>query len=76
MIKALVRPVSSHGAYSQLLSYMPNSLSLVILRVIRFMYDTFDNTYQATIGIDFLSKTLYLDDRTVMLQLWDMAGQV
>ncbi len=29
------------------------------------MYDTFDNTYQATIGIDFLSKTMYLEDRTV-----------
>lgn len=40
------------------------------------MYDTFDNTYQATIGIDFLSKTLYLEDRTVRLQLWDTAGQV
>src|SRR5947199_71827 len=37
----------------------------------RFMYDTFDNTYQATIGIDFLSKTMYLEDRTVRLQLWD-----
>jgi Ras-related protein Rab-6A len=24
--------------------------------ITRFMYDTFDNTYQATIGIDFLSK--------------------
>ncbi|KAF8261075.1 ras-domain-containing protein [Lactarius quietus] len=43
--------------------------------ITRFMYDTFDNTYQATIGIDFLSKTLYLDDRTVRLQLWDTAGQ-
>jgi Ras-related protein Rab-6A len=41
-----------------------------------FMYDTFDNTYQATIGIDFLSKTMYLEDRTVRLQLWDTAGQV
>jgi GTPase SAR1 family protein len=40
------------------------------------MYDTFDNTYQATIGIDFLSKTMYLEDRTVRLQLWDTAGQV
>ena len=43
---------------------------------VRFMYDTFDNTYQATIGIDFLSKTMYLEDRTVRLQLWDTAGQV
>ncbi|KAI8142813.1 small GTP binding protein RAB6A [Fennellomyces sp. T-0311] len=37
--------------------------------ITRFMYDTFDNTYQATIGIDFLSKTMYLDDRTIRLQL-------
>lgn len=33
-------------------------------------YDKFDTTYQATIGIDFLSKTMYLEDRTVRLQLW------
>ena len=39
------------------------------------MYDAFDNNYQATIGIDFLSKTMYLEDRTVRLQLWDTAGQ-
>ena len=39
------------------------------------MYDSFDSTYQATIGIDFLSKTMYLEDRTVRLQLWDTAGQ-
>ena len=60
--------------------------------ITRFMYDSFDSTYQvslftvswyqcqpfsslnlpshspqATIGIDFLSKTMYLDDRTVRL---------
>ena len=43
--------------------------------ITRFMYDSFDSTYQATIGIDFLSKTMYLEDRTVRLQLWDTAGQ-
>ncbi|KAJ3178942.1 Ras- protein Rab-6A [Geranomyces variabilis] len=43
--------------------------------ITRFMYDTFDNSYQATIGIDFLSKTMYMDERTVRLQLWDTAGQ-
>jgi len=43
--------------------------------ITRFMYDTFDTNYQATIGIDFLSKTMYLEDRTVRLQLWDTAGQ-
>ncbi|AET38641.1 Rab family GTPase YPT6 Ecym_3137 [Eremothecium cymbalariae DBVPG len=43
--------------------------------ITRFMYDTFDDHYQATIGIDFLSKTVYLDDRNIRLQLWDTAGQ-
>ncbi|AEE87134.1 putative small GTP-binding protein [Arabidopsis thaliana] len=43
--------------------------------ITRFMYDKFDTTYQPTIGIDFLSKTMYLEDRTVRLQLWDTAGQ-
>lgn len=43
--------------------------------ITRFMYDTFDEHYQATIGIDFLSKTMYLGDKTVRLQLWDTAGQ-
>ena len=41
----------------------------------RFVYDSFDRNYQATIGIDFLSKTMYLEDHTVRLQLWDTAGQ-
>lgn len=43
--------------------------------ITRFMYDTFNPQYAATIGIDFLSKTMYLDDRTIRLQLWDTAGQ-
>ncbi|KAH9278818.1 Ras-related protein Rab-6A [Echinococcus granulosus] len=43
--------------------------------ITRFMYETFDSVYQATIGIDFLSKTMYLEDRTIRLQLWDTAGQ-
>jgi len=43
--------------------------------ITRFMYDHFDSNYQATIGIDFLSKTMYLDDHVIRLQLWDTAGQ-
>jgi len=43
--------------------------------ITRFMYEHFDDTYQATIGIDFLSKTIYMPDRVVRLQLWDTAGQ-
>mmetsp|Transcript_24091 Transcript_24091/g.63544 ORF Transcript_24091/g.63544 Transcript_24091/m.63544 type:complete len:209 (-) Transcript_24091:25-651(-) len=41
----------------------------------RYMYDTFEDSIQATIGMDFQSKTVYLQDRTVRLQLWDTAGQ-
>lgn len=41
----------------------------------RFMYGTFDTVHQPTIGIDFLSKTLNVDNRTIRLQIWDTAGQ-
>ena len=55
--------------------------------ILRFTLDTFDGNYQvkfslqsnneiqATIGIDFLSKTMYVDEKMVRLQLWDTAGQ-
>ncbi|KAG5508412.1 hypothetical protein JIQ42_08153 [Leishmania sp. Namibia] len=44
--------------------------------ITRFMYDTFGQQYQPTIGIDFFSKTIRLeDDRDVRLHLWDTAGQ-
>lgn len=40
-----------------------------------FIYGTFSPEQDSTVGIDFLSKTLYLDDRTIRLQIWDSAGQ-
>lgn len=40
-----------------------------------FTKGTLDSEYQATVGIDFMSKTMYLEDRAVRLQLWDTAGQ-
>eukprot|EP01127_Copromyxa_protea_P008000 TRINITY_DN1819_c0_g1_i4.p2 TRINITY_DN1819_c0_g1~~TRINITY_DN1819_c0_g1_i4.p2 ORF type:complete len:220 (-),score=33.86 TRINITY_DN1819_c0_g1_i4:2165-2824(-) len=43
--------------------------------ITRFMYDTFDSSYQPTIGIDFLSYPMFLQDKTVRLQVWDTAGQ-
>ena len=39
----------------------------------RFIFSTFDTTYQATIGIDFLSRSLVLEDKTIRLQIWDTA---
>ena len=41
----------------------------------RFMYESFEENYLSTVGIDFCSKTMYLDDRTIRLQIWDTAGQ-
>jgi Ras-related protein Rab-6A len=73
----LEKPVSSQGtAEIQAYSTLALRNHKIQRSSCRFMYDTFDNTYQATIGIDFLSKTMYLEDRTVRLQLWDTAGQV
>lgn len=47
-------------------------IEMHIHELIRFF--CFKNNKKATIGIDFLSKTMYLEDRTVRLQLWDTAG--
>ncbi|EGR27313.1 Ras family protein, putative [Ichthyophthirius multifiliis] len=41
----------------------------------RFMYDVFDEKSHPTVGVDFLAKTLHVDDKTIRLQLWDTAGQ-
>ena len=37
----------------------------------RFMFDTFDGKESPTIGIDFITKTLYCNNKTIRLQLWD-----
>ncbi|CAJ1414916.1 unnamed protein product [Effrenium voratum] len=42
----------------------------------RYMYDTFEEGTAPTVGMDFQSKTAYLEDgRSFRLQLWDTAGQ-
>eukprot|EP00043_Microstomoeca_roanoka_P017560 m.184059 g.184059 ORF g.184059 m.184059 type:complete len:207 (-) comp16661_c10_seq3:2834-3454(-) len=35
----------------------------------------FSNQYKATIGADFLTKEVTVDDRLVTMQIWDTAGQ-
>jgi Ras-related protein Rab-7A len=35
----------------------------------------FSNQYKATIGADFLTKEVAVDDRLVTMQIWDTAGQ-
>ena len=42
----------------------------------RFVFDSFDDkTTYATLGLDVLSKTMYLEDRIVQLVLWNMTSQ-
>lgn len=41
----------------------------------RFVNDKFDQNYQATIGLDFNSKNVKIDNQDVRLLLYDTAGQ-
>ncbi len=41
----------------------------------RFAYGTFTDGYISTLGVDFIVKSLPLDNYIVKLQAWDTAGQ-
>ncbi|KAG5648144.1 Ras- protein Rab-7 [Asterophora parasitica] len=41
----------------------------------QYVNKRFSNQYKATIGADFLTKEVMVDDRLVTMQLWDTAGQ-
>ena len=45
----------------------------------RFIHKKFTNNYKATIGADFISKELTLDDdgghQRITMQIWDTAGK-
>jgi Ras-related protein Rab-7A len=41
----------------------------------RYVQNNFSDQYKATIGADFMTKEVVVDDRTVTLQIWDTAGQ-
>ena len=43
--------------------------------ITRFMYDQFTKRYDTTIGIDYFTKDLKVNDRNITLQIWDTAGQ-
>ncbi len=42
---------------------------------IRFAEDRFRESYLPTLGVDFLAKTLTINEETIKLQLWDTGGQ-
>eukprot|EP00921_Rhytidocystis_pertsovi_P005019 GHVQ01008687.1.p1 GENE.GHVQ01008687.1~~GHVQ01008687.1.p1 ORF type:complete len:211 (-),score=22.05 GHVQ01008687.1:150-782(-) len=41
----------------------------------QYVNKKFTNQYKATIGADFLTKDVIIDDKQVTLQIWDTAGQ-
>ncbi|CAN8283837.1 unnamed protein product [Cochlearia groenlandica] len=41
----------------------------------QYVYKKFNRQYKATIGADFVTKEIHIDDKSVTLQLWDTAGQ-
>jgi len=41
----------------------------------QYVNKKFSNQYKATIGADFLTKEVMVDDRLVTVQIWDTAGQ-
>ncbi|OAP63085.1 GTP-binding protein ypt7 [Fonsecaea erecta] len=41
----------------------------------QYVNKKFSTSYKATIGADFLTKEVTVDDRIVTLQIWDTAGQ-
>ena len=41
----------------------------------QYVNQKFSNQYKATIGADFLTKEIMLEDKLVTMQIWDTAGQ-
>lgn len=41
----------------------------------QYVHKRFSNQYKATIGADFLTKEVMVDDKLFILQIWDTAGQ-
>ena len=41
----------------------------------QYVNEKFSTQYKATIGADFLTKEIMLDDKLVTMQIWDTAGQ-
>jgi len=41
----------------------------------KYRYETIEEGYAPTVGIDFLTKNVFLEDKTIRLIMWDTAGQ-
>ncbi|XP_042436945.1 ras-related protein Rab7-like [Zingiber officinale] len=59
------------SAVNGLLSAFSGLLNLTI----RYVHKKFTQQYKVTIGADFVTKEILVDDRLVTLQIWDTAGE-
>nr|GLL48031.1 ras-related protein Rab7 [Ipomoea trifida] len=50
-------------------------LKVIVLGDSGYVHKRFSHQYKATIGADFVTKELLIDDRLITLQIWDTAGQ-
>ena len=66
---------SNAGKYKYKIVFLGNQSVGKSSMIHRFIYDSFDESYQATIGIDFMSQKMYVEDKIIILNLWDTAGQ-
>jgi small GTP-binding protein len=43
--------------------------------ITRYTEKKFDENYVATLGIDFKTKNIQINNKTIKLQIWDSVGQ-
>lgn len=41
----------------------------------KYVKQSFNKSYKPTIGADFMTKELFVDEKLVTIQIWDTAGQ-
>ncbi|KAH0976289.1 hypothetical protein GBA52_026018 [Prunus armeniaca] len=70
LLKVIVLGDSGVGKTSLMNQYPSGSVRLFL-----YVHKKFSQQYKATIGADFVTKELQIDDRLVTLQIWDTAGQ-
>ncbi|WJX20532.1 hypothetical protein P8452_10076 [Trifolium repens] len=69
LLKVIVLGDSGVGKTS-LMNQYPHHHATIL-----YVHNKFSQQYKATIGADFVTKELQIDDRLVTLQIWDTAGQ-
>ena len=69
--------ISNESSYDQKIKIMIIGESLVgkTALITRYTSNIFSGTYLTTVGIDFQTKFLNINDKTIKVELWDTAGQ-